>query len=499
MHWFESVLTALNSDKRVYLIIALLCIFTAVLYPASWSGNEEHYFQSAYQTVNPSAFPDGSAIFGNTRARLVPDLLMGYMIKLFNYEGAQRLVRWICILGYTFAIANFFTYLRLKVIDALLIVSLFLAAGQQLFGHEWLFLDGESKVFAYIFVFLSINACLVNRYFVAIGLLAFATYMHFLVGLFWTVFVFSTVLFYQKSIINLIKYAALFSLLTLPLFLIIVPEFLAPITAFDDLPANLSADYIYTRIRVPHHADPFQSVFFFLDQWAIGILELFVIIVFCSYIWSKNKTNWLAALTIITGGYLILFLIISFFDRNTLFFGKFYFFRPTSLLLFIFITLAIKELFSLTDQCKTQHILVATFFILSVTLPISKDKVLQIVNPTPHYVTPELISSIEQHTEASDIILADPESEYDVNVQRIYRDIPRPMLVAWKFVPTQKADIVKWYDLILEKEKIFNQGCSGKTEKYRFFIFFENSRFNNFAACSRIIYKDNNLTFVQLI
>lgn len=484
---------ALEATDVKTLFIALLCLFTITLFPVTWDGNEENYFQLSYQTVEPTAFPENHAIFDASNGRIVPEHIIGYMVKLFGYETSHALVRLLAILGYALSLALLFSNLRLRVLDCVLIVSVFLLAGQQLFGGAWLFRGGESKVFAYIFVFLSIHNCFAKRFYISLIWLAAATYMHFLVGLFWTVFIYSTVFLYQRSPVELIKHASFFTLIMSPLLALLVPELLV----HSDATADFSSDYIYTRIRNPHHTDPFQSLYVFLASWSIGIAKLLCIMGFCIYLLKRNFSNWLAMLTLVSGGYLLLFLLISFIDRETLFFGKFYLFRPTGLVLLFGITLMIVEL-KKTFANNGTYLFIGLFCFITAVLPIAKSKVLQINTPEPRYATENLIESIENNTRNNDIVLLDPANKWDTKAIQLVRDVPRPTLVEWKFVPTQKIDIIRWRNLMNMKEELFADGCKSSNREYRYLITFSEIRFKAFSNCAEILYQDENLIFFKI-
>lgn len=474
----------------------LLIILFIVLLPVNWDGNEENYFQLSYQTVEPEAFPENHAIFDASKGRVVPEFLIGYTVKLLGYEGAHIFIRLLCVLGYAIAFSQLFKYFRFRIIDGAIVLGLFILAGQQLFGGAWLFRGGESKVFAYIFVILAILENFKERHYRALLWLAAATYMHFLVGLFWTVFIYSTTLVFQRNVKNLIKYAGFYTLVMSPLLLLLIPELL--VKAESNL--DYTADYIYSRIRNPHHVDPFQSVYVFLASWAQGVVKLVVIMAFCFYVFINHPKEKLAMLVLVTGSYLLFFLLLSFFDRETLFFGKFYLFRPTGLVLLfslvLFVALLRKQE---TEPQYGAYLFAGAFILLTAILPIAKTNILLLKTPEQRYVTAGLLEAIKKHSKPNDIVLTDPANKWDVEVIQMVRDIPRPTLVAWKFVPTQKADILRWYELMLFKEELFNAGCSADSKNIQHLIVFDEKRLEAFKTCSEVLYQDNNLTYFKLL
>jgi len=472
------------------LFLVLFCLFSIILFPTSWSGNEENYFQLSYRTVVPVDVFENSAVFDTSKGRLVSEHIIGNLVKYTGYETAHKIVRILAILGYAISLSLLFGKLNVGTIDSILIVSVFILTGQQLFGGEWLFAGGESKVFAYILVFLATYCYLDGRHVATLLWLIAATYFHFLVGLFWTVFIFTAIFFHQRNTVKLLQYALFFTASALPLLALIISEFFI----HSDIIADFSADYIYTRIRNPHHIDPFNSLYSFLASWSIGIAKLGVIFAFSLQALKKNGENRLGSLIAFTSLYLFLFLIISFFDRNTLLLGKFYLFRPTALVLFFFIILVIQEVKE-NLVSKTAYNFIVLFCIITAILPIAKNKASQVLDPTPRYATQDMLNTIEEHTKEEDIVLLDLKNSSSSKSIGLVRDLNRPTLAEWKFIPTQRVDILRWRNLMTMKVNLFNSGCDTQETTYKYFIVFSKDRYRNFSKCSEILYQDSHLIF----
>lgn len=474
-----------------FIFFALLLL----LLPVYWDANEENYFQLSWQTVEPEAFPENHAIFDASKGRLVPEFLIGNAVKFLGYDAAHVFIRLLCILGYAIALGYLFSWFRFRIIDGAIVLGLFVLGGQQLFGGAWLFNGAESKVFAYIFVILALLDNFRERHYRALLWLAAATWMHFLVGLFWTIFIYTCTLYFQRDLKKLSIYAVFYTLLMSPLLVLLVPELLVKV----DSSYVLSADYIYSRIRNPHHVDPFQSTQVFLEQWAPGVVKLLLIMAFALYVFLKDKENKLAILVLVAGSFLLLFLLLAFFDRNSLFFGKFYLFRPTGLVLFFGLMLFVMTFRKLEHQRLYPLYVCAAIVVLSAAvIPRAVNNFHLLITPEQRYVTSELIESIQHNSDKNDIVLTDPAQKWDAKAIQMVRDLPRPTLVEWKFVPTQKQDILHWYTLMQFKEEVFAKGCSANNQNIHHLIVFDEARMAPFKDCSTVHYQDSNLIYLEL-
>ena len=102
-------------------------------------------------------------------------------------------------------------------------------------------------------------------------------------------------------------------------------------------------DVIYSIIREPHHQSPFLSWAYFRDHWLPGYVMATPMLLACLWVawWGETRqlrvtAMWLAGLL----AYLFLVLGPNFFDRNDGVLGKFYLFRPSSLILLLCLMLA---------------------------------------------------------------------------------------------------------------------------------------------------------------
>ena len=168
------------------LFAALLPLLLLILAPTEWTSNEENYFQIAYRQVAPEQFSENHAIFDSAKARVVAETFLGATVSWLGYEQAHFVLRIVLAVVYAGSLAIFFSGVEIAAIESLLVIAVFSAMGEQLIGGEWLFKGVEAKAFAYSLLFLAFGVASRGRWLTAIVLAAAATYLHFLVGGFWT-------------------------------------------------------------------------------------------------------------------------------------------------------------------------------------------------------------------------------------------------------------------------------------------------------------------------
>src|SRR5262249_7157741 len=117
--------------------------------------------------------------------RLVADHLFGWLIALLGFTGAQIFTRVLAAVAYSVTLTMLFRRFALTTIEGVVVVIAFAVLGQTLFGGEWLFEGAEAKVLAYGLVFAGLALAIDRKYIGAAFLFVFATYLHFLVGVFW--------------------------------------------------------------------------------------------------------------------------------------------------------------------------------------------------------------------------------------------------------------------------------------------------------------------------
>ena len=69
--------------------------------------------------------------------------------------------------------------------------------------------------------------------------------------------------------------------------------------------------------------------------------------------------------------------------------------------------------------------------------------------------------SHQSNSQPDDIVLLEPYQEMSAKYAILHREIPRPTLVSWKFVPSNRVEILRWYALIRARDQLFVGGCGG--------------------------------------
>jgi hypothetical protein len=441
----------------VALFAALALLLLLVLAPTAWNANEENYFQLAYHRAAPEKFSEHHAIFDRSNARVVAESIFGSAVKRLGYERAHFVSRICMALLYALGLAVFFAGVGVGVLESLFIITLFGAMGEGLIGGEWLFKGVEGKTLAYALLFVAFGLGQRGRWYAAIAAGIAATYLHFLVGGFWTL----VLLVYQWHRLREFKRTvwslALVVVLMAPLLIVVALDQWSNIGAAQ--PQGLSANFIYSEIRSDHHVAPFKGLYSFW-RWFPGIVVILTLLSVLAVLQRRRLLPPIGAVAAMGLGYLLLALVIAFFDRHHYFFGKFYLFRPSSLALFFALTAIVA---SIKHQCSDNGRLVlalsAGAFVAASLWGIFKTQVDALVKAPAIPYKRELIAAIEANSSESDIVLIEPFDEMNHEYIRLHRDIPRPTLVSWKFVPTNPTDILRWYELIQRRSRLFANGC----------------------------------------
>jgi hypothetical protein len=426
--------------------------------------NEENYFQLAERFVTGAAPPD-TAVYDSSQHRALNEVLLGGLVVAIGYERAQIVARLVLIAVFSILLCALLDLFGSSPIDGVIVLAVFGLFNQQIMGYEWIFHSYEAKVAAYAFAIAGIVATIARRRsWTSVPLFAVATYFHFLVGIFW----FHAALLWRvikdrripkSAIIN----AASFWLAVAPLIAVIEWKrwVVDPTTfAHSGLPPP---DYIYSIIREPWHAAPFVSRQSFRTSWLPGCIlsgGMFVgaLAIARTAISARLQATgcWLALLL----AYLFAALAFSYLFRETGILGKFYPFRPSSLLLLIWLTALLAWLNELVLRRAAVVLklvagaLVLPPFLVAAVLDlrheivaraeIAGDKAMVndfLRNETPRYA----------------VVLVDPEIEWAF--LDIERTTNRFALVLWKFTPTNDPEILEWYKRMEFRRSIFQQGC----------------------------------------
>ena len=499
MHSFNRYFLTLNQPKTGPIYFALLsALMILMLFPIGLTGNEENYFQLAYRTISPEKFTEYHAAFDQSKARFATEYLFGSLVYLFGYEIAHAVARICMTLFYAAGLTYFFRSLRLSVLDALLAIVLFDLAGEHLMGGEWLFYGVESKTLAYAFLLFAFGSVNHDRWRLAIIAGAAATYMHFLVGGFWTLVILLLHWYRERDIRSSGKAFFFYSVLILPLLYLIAKDQLIA----HALPTTgLSADKIYAEIRNPHHIAPFSgsSAFWTFWVWLPGLITTASLAVVMSVMVSKEKHNLIALAALIGLVELMLAMLISYLDRNTLIFAKLYLFRPSSLTLF-FVIVALLATFK--EQLSEEGQQLKALLTGAITVPFCWWHIATQIGYYHNHVFPErqaLVAAINQYTKSGEIVLIEPYKEFEQEYLSLHRDIDRPTLVSWKFVPTNPPDILRWYALTQLRKRIFEQGCPQQSDiPIRWLIALHPKALEKLVNCGPVVWHEGNVALIEM-
>jgi hypothetical protein len=456
---FKQILYALDESRgRLLLFGALSAFLLILLAPAGWNANEEEYFQMAHRAVAPEAFHRFDAAADSSRAQFVPKAILGTLVEWCGYEAAHDITRIGMALLYAFGLTVLFSALRIGALDALLILTVFVLLKEELIGGEWLFRGIEFKTIAYSILFVAFGMAVRARWRMAIALGSVATYMHFLVGGFWSAMLLLLQWREQGFKHPPLRTALAYAASATPLLAIIfVDQFPAEPVASGEL----SADVIYSAIRNPHHVAPFHSVAAFLS-WLPGLIAVVCLAAVLAVLQHHGMLS-LAGVAAFWGTLFLLgAFVISYFDRHTYLFGKFYLFRPSSLTLLFALT-AILPLLQrlLPTNVRLIWMLGATSIVTAFSLSVLKMQANDALRPDQLPYVQSLIAAIEANSQPDDIVLLEPYQEMSAKYAILHREIPRPTLVSWKFVPSNRVEILRWYALIQARDQLFVGGCGG--------------------------------------
>ena len=498
LRWLESslLLTDREATSRA-LWLALSGLFALILLLGPWIENEEHYFQLAYRSVSPDSFSEFHAAFDKSAGRFLFDYLIGWLVSVVGYDAAHTVVRTVQIFTYATGFTVLFKELNFSVLDALAAIAIVVVTGEQLYGGEWLFKGVEAKTFAYGAVVAALGFGVRGYWLVAVVLLAIATWMHFLVGGFWMVALVLLHYLHTSVISRSLHLIALYSLLVLPLFILIGIEQFG-----QTLPqTSPSADEIYVQ-RVTHHVAPFYGT---MSEWKIwgwgeGIAATGLIFVaFAIYLPNAHNgalTKFVSLLLL----YLLIALVVSFLDRNSFLFSKFYLFRPSSLSLMLAIVVILSELrLSMLERSALIRQLALATLVLLFILMVTKSLVVQVFR-SDNQPFADLISAAERYSEPGEIVLVQP-SDHGFGQLDVFlpRQLDRPTLVSYKYVPVFPPYLIRWNELLERRKLLFKGNCNALSEyPVRLLLVVDETTLDSVKECGDLVWQDKQGYLVRL-
>jgi len=111
----------------------------------------------------------------------------------------------------------------------------------------------------------------------------------------------------------------------------------------------------------------------------------------------------------------------------------------------------------------------------------------------------DLVAQVRANSGPADIVLLEPEYELDARYLRLHRVIDRPTLVSWKFVPTNPADILRWYELLQERNALFAHGCSaGFQPRAALLVVYEKDALERIRDCGPVVWQSGGAALVRV-
>jgi hypothetical protein len=499
---FETVVRNITSVGTFPSLVAyLLPLVLLVMLPTGkFDSNEEQYFQLAYRLLAPEAFSPYSAVFDRASGRAASYYLIGSAVAAFGYDGAHIVLRVLNSLLYAVGFAALFSALRLSAVDSAFALAVFYLADEGLFGGEWLLRGTEPKTLAYPLILVGLGLGFRNRWGSALPCFVGATYLHFLVGGFWSV----AALFYQWLAMRQLKTTILTALTYMALSVPLAVSLLVDQRGEDVVAAALGqgADYLYA-FRNAHHVLPFASTRRFLVDWSTPILASIALTAVLVMLIrrSTGTSRTLLVLVVCLLGYLFAALVASAFDRTGGRLGKFYLFRPASLTLLLAIVASLRSVNDWRNEApqfvkRAVAIIVIPLFLWSA----AKVKLEQIYWPEiPRREVQELKSHIHARSRPDQIVLIEPVRTVWGVAVALPRLLERPTLVSWKFVPSNPHDIQRWSGLLRYTEELFARGCREPLEfDVAFLVVLSEARLQAVQSCGEVTYQTNRFTLIRI-
>jgi hypothetical protein len=293
-----------------YVLLLILSINYLSFFP---DGNEETYFQLAQQWVSPSWIPNAFSITEPPGARLLYQYIVGFSLKYLNFEWMVFMGRAMIIVWYSFTLNKILSKLEWTPLQLFFLFQGVIYFFPSFFGGESIFVGFEAKHIAYGFCFMAIYYLLNEKYTPAIISLLLGAWFHILVGGWLLIIILIYLfLFTEQKKIYVIGYGFLFLLGISPLIYYLLPNLSSANSS------TISADYIYTYIRNPHHTALFKDLSYFIKTHAIGVLfslsvTLIMFVIIPSLDTYRQK---IARLSLIIGLMGLLFVGVAYFDKE---------------------------------------------------------------------------------------------------------------------------------------------------------------------------------------
>jgi hypothetical protein len=447
---FNFLIEKINSWPTILMLSILFAGNFLTFIP---DGNEENYLQLSKQFINPHWIENSFSLNEFAGTRLVYQYICGFTLQYISFEMLTFLGRLFIVLWFSASIAALLRKTTLTNIYSLFLFQALFFFKQSVFGGENLFLGFEPKHIAYGFILLALSNILEKKYLITTICILLASWFHILVGLWFFLAYIIFILLdkevtFKQVVINCLVYGILLS----PFIYFLANEIILHSTKVIH---SVSADWIYTVFRNPHHTAIFSSLDYFYDNHAIGVLCCLIIAI-CSIVffpkYASGKLGLMNRFVAVISCILLFNVVLAFFDKEG-HFVKYYPFRLASIQLLLFYIIAfsmIKEYFIKQHLfVSIAFVIIVLFFTMFCTLNIFKMIRFGKNRNNAFY---EMATYIKSQTAKEAVIYYSEKAE---NFTLSFtREATRDRFVIYKFVPAGTNKIYEWYDRILFQEQV---------------------------------------------
>ncbi|HEU0043635.1 hypothetical protein [Sphingomonas sp.] len=486
--------------------IILIVALALVPIPYGWNGNEENYLLLAYRWWAPlTASPfDAVVDHGASGGKFLAFSLFGLAVSLLGFE-LGRLALTVLLIGLlACGLTRLSRAFGLSAIQALTALALFCLTRQSVMGGEWILVTAEAKSFAYAFAMLALANAVELRPVRTTVYAGVSFYLLFLIGAFWFAAALVGFVLAGGRWRVALAMVAVFMIAAAPLLLTLidVQRQFASTPAPSGLP---HADYIYAALRAPHHLAPFAAE----GGWGAlrigaGVFTSVAMAAIAACAWWRARNRREQALAVLTGLlslYPLVALAVSWLDREDLVLAKLYLFRPLSLILLLGLMLSMwlwprllsawAQRWPIAGRGWVKNL--PAFVAVPVFLAFALAGALTGQAPSISPATMRMIATVRQLTRPGDVIFAEPATDQTISLER---RLERPTLANWQFVPTNPADLYRWWQLVEDRNRVFAGDCHAIPQRVNYLLVTAATA-ARVVGCGRVVWRDANYSLVE--
>ena len=438
----DKIASIISKNEFLFFFVTVFIIFISRSGALNLINNEECYITFAKQYMDNDWMPYSFHLNDVAGGRIVFQTIFGTLFKYFDTVTTTVTLRFFFSSCLIFFLYKIYKTTKIDLLIYIPILALAYFPHQFLFGGAWIFGGFESKTLAYIFVLWSLNKLIKKERTHQEYIIAGAVYFHFLIG-FWYFFIYLLFsLIEDRKVLFKISFKVL--ILISPLLFYLFSTYIS----IENTVFEYNPDWIYTYIRNPHHTVPFESWKNFKSHFLVGfsVVSILIILHFTTKIslfFKEEVHQRIYSLTLLISIVQVLFVLLSYFDKNGTFL-KLYPFRMNtilSLLMFILITITIQKI-------KYKRIIfISIIWIATISYTISKS--IKMIKKSGELPLVEVANYLKENTDKKSVFLV-----IDNFGNSELRRLSERNEFYSRFVPTQKDKIVEWYYRMLESEQI---------------------------------------------